>query len=281
MHLSRLAILAIAFVLGGCCLVPAPDDDSDDTPTAEPTPATGGSDISIESVIFARELDEQWQPVGGAVTEFRADESTVHTRVTIDGRPSSGVVRMRWMWRELQIAEADIDLADVNGGLLFSFGQDTYIKGFMTTPQLYIGSGHRLLLMQGETELGSYPFRVVPPEGARPSRFVSGALFASHSPTEGASNPTSTFGPNDSVYVAGRCALGARSWFDAFAEVSGVQNDTLTQEAIGAADGGDEVNYSFTVAPPEGGWPVGQHRIRLVLDDADVAALPFTVAPPS
>ena len=280
---TRLALLPATVVLTGCCLFPSPgDDDSDEstaTAAADPAPQPAASSINIKSVIFARELDDEWQPVGGPVTEFRADEHTVWARVLIDGRPRSGTLTMRWLWRDDEIATTDIDLSDINGGLLFSAGQDTAIRGFMTTPRLYIGEGNRLVLLNGETELGSYGIRVVPPEGARPSRFVSGALYANYSPTEGPSNPTSTFGPNDTVHVAGTCALGHLSWFDLTIEINGEQNDALTQEGLGPEGGGDEGTYAFQ-ALPEGGWPPGQHRARLVLDDTEVAAYDFTVAEP-
>lgn len=249
-----------------------------ETPTTEAQPA---GRAQIASVVFAREIDAEWNPVGGPVTEFRADETTVWARITIRGRPRAGTITIRWMWRELQLATADVALADVNGGVLFSFGQDTYIKSYLTTRQLYIGDGHRLVLVQDGVELGSYPFRVVPPAGARPSSFSAGALYRSFDEQTGPSDPTTTFAPSEAIVIAGQVALGNRSWFDARFTVNGAVDNTLTMEAIGPADGGDVRNFHFRRAPPAAGWPPGAHRVELILDDRTVATYDFTVAPPS
>jgi hypothetical protein len=236
--------------------------------------------VRIRSVEFARGVDANFQLVGGPVTEFRADERTVHARVMIEGRPRSGVITMRWMWRDLQIAQADVDLAEANGGLLFSFGQDTAIRGHLETPQLYIGAGHRLVLLLGQRELGSYPFRVVPPTGARPSRFVSAELFAADPAAGDPGAPTRTFRPDQTVYVASVIALGHASWFDATVKVNGQPDPSLTREAIGPPNGGDEGRSVFPIRPAQG-WPAGTHELTLLLDDQQVATIPFTVAAPA
>jgi hypothetical protein len=284
MRPQRGAAVVGAFVtslaLAGCCFgggapgAPSPPPPvAPIAPVVAPPPTSG---IRIAAVVFARSLDADWQPVGGPVTAFRADEHTVWTRVTIAGRPSSGVVTMRWMWRDLRIAEAQVDLGDVNGGLLFSFGQDTFIKGYMTSPQLYIGTGHRLVLLSGTTELGAYPFTVVPPTGARPSRFVTAALYKSDPRQGNPGAPVTAFGPTEIVYVVGRVALGQGSWFNSTFTVGGQPVPALTQEMIGPVGGGDELNFVHLGRPP-GVWPPGTHRVTMVLDDRDVATYDFTV----
>jgi hypothetical protein len=274
---QRALRLIAAFMLLGASIACGSDGGSStDDDTEEETESTG--EIRITEVVFARAIDEQWNPVGGTVTEFRADETTVVARATIDGRPSEGVIRMRWMWRDLEVAHADVDLGSVNEGLLFSFGQNTYLRSTLTTRHLYIGEGHRLVLMHGERELGSYPFRVVPPQGARPSSFVSGGLYR----TEDTSAPATTFGPQDPVFIHGEVALGNKSWFDALVYVNGQKDNTLTQEIIGPADGGDVRAFHFRLAPANG-WPPVTHRVELVLDDREVARYELTIgaaAPP-
>ncbi len=273
--LASFGALAAILACGGSSDESATESTDETTTEAQPADRA-----QIASVVFARELDAQWNPVGGPVTEFRADESTVWARITIRGRPRAGTVTMRWMWRDLQLATADIDLADVNGGLLFSFGQDTYIKGYVTARQLYIGDGHRLVLMQDGVELGSYPFRVVPPAGARPSSFSAAALYRSFNDQTGPSDPTTTFAPSEPIIVAGQVALGNRSWFDARFTLNGAVDNTLTMEAIGPADGGDVRNFHFRRTPPAAGWPPGAHRVELILDDRTVATYDFTVSGP-
>ncbi|MEZ4252287.1 MAG: hypothetical protein R3B99_29085 [Polyangiales bacterium] len=175
------------------------------TPTvAEPTtPATPTPPrIVVRNVVFARALDEQWQPVGGPVAGFHADDHTVWARVTIAGRPTEGTITTKWMWRDLEVASADIDLADLNGGVLFSFGQDTFLRAYMTTQQLYVGNGHRLDLRMGDELLGSYPIPVVPPPDARPSSFASADLYDGDPSASGGAAP-SRFAPNSRCSSAG------------------------------------------------------------------------------
>ncbi len=281
---QRALRIVAAFAALGAILACGGSDEESSTETtsteAQPTNDEASDRVQIASVVFARELDDQWNPVGGPVTEFRADETTVWARVTIRGRPRTGTITARWMWRDLEQATADFDLADVNGGVFFSFGQDTFVKAYMTVRQLYIGDGHHLVLMQGDVELGDYPFRVVPPEGARPSRFAAAALYRAFDEQSGPSDPTSTFAPTDDVIVAGQLALGNRSWFDARFTVNGTVDNALTMEAIGSAEGGDLGNFHFRRSPPSGGWPPGSHRVELILDDQVVATYDFTVAAP-
>jgi len=265
--------LALATALSGCCFFPAPDGDGDEA--AEPTATSA---IEIEEVVFARGVTEQFELEGGAVETFRADETAVHARITIDGRPRAGQLTMRWMWDDTQIAEATVDLSDVNGGLLFSVGQDTYVRGTLSLERmLYIGDGHRLVLLAEGEELGSWGFDVVPPEGARPSRFVAAQLYRSFDPQTGPSDPATTFAPGDTVFVVGQVALGYLSWFDAEYTVSQQVDAEMTQEMIGPEDGGEPTNFVFR-GQREGGWPEGSHRVTLILDDRPVSSLPFTVA---
>ena len=271
----RVYLLAIPLGLSLLCGVPSGDSEEESTNADEPE----SSDVEIEEVIFARSLDEEWEPVGGAVTELRADEATITARVQIEGRPSSGTIHMRWMWRDIEVADSPMDLGDVNRGVFFSVGQSTYLRSTLTTERLYIGSGHRLVLSLGDTELGSYSFDVVPPEGARPSRFVSAEVYGAFDPDRGPSEPRLTFAPTETVHIAGQVALGHLSWFDAMVAINGEDTPALTRETIGPPDGGDVRNFAFHLAP-DGGWPVGSHRIRLVLDDDDVASYDITVAVP-
>lgn len=287
--MGLLAAMVALPSLAGCCFPAAGGNAPVPVPTPSPTPAQptsapvpaaappAASAIRVASVVFARALDQQWQPIGEPVTAFRADEHTVWARVTIDGRPRAGTVTMRWMWRDLKIGEAVVDLANVNGGVLVSFGENTIVRGNLNTPQLYIGAGHRLVLLAGSTELGSYPFTVVAPAGARPSRFVSAGLYAANPGQRDPGPPVTTFHPNDTVFVAGRVALGQSSWLDALFTVNGQPSPALTQETIGPPGGGDELPFLMQARPPAGGWPPGQHRVTIVLNDQDVGRYDFTV----
>lgn len=282
-HVARYALglvvgLGMAIGCSGEATAPPPPPapaPTEPVPT-EPTPAQAPR-ISVRNVVFARALDDNWQPVGGPVAGFHADDHTVWARVTIAGRPTQGTITTKWMWRDLEVASADIDLADLNGGVLFSFGQDTFLRAYMTTRQLYVGNGHRLDLHMGDELLGSYPIPVVPPPDARPSSFTSAELYDGDPSASGGAAPSRAFRPEQPVFVGGRVALGKGSWFDAVFTVNGQPAPQLTQEAIGPEDGGDTRGFVFR-AHPEDGWPPGTHHVALVLDDREVAAFDFTVA---
>lgn len=245
------------------------------TPSA---PSTTAAALNITEVLFATALDEEWQPVGGAQTVFPADQETIWTRVTVAGRPRTGIVTMRWMWRDLRMGEFPVDLSSVNGGVFFSFGQNTYLQGYVTPQSFYVGTGHRLVLMSGGVELGSYGFTVVPPVNARPSRFVSATLHNADPRQGDPGPPRTTFAAGEHVHVVGRVALGRRSWFNCTVAINGEPMPAMTREIMGPDDGGDELNFALDMFP-EGGWPPGQHHITLVLNDNEVAAYDITVPP--
>jgi hypothetical protein len=122
---------------------------------------------------------------------------------------------------------------------------------------------------------------VVPPQGARPSRFVAARLYRAFNEHTGPSDPTTSFHPTDNVTIEGQVALGNRSWLDARYTVNGTVDNALTLEAIAGPSGGDVENFHFTRGPPNGAWPVGSHRVELILDDQTVGTYDFTVSPPS
>lgn len=242
-------------------------------PAAAEAPAT--PTIVVRSVEFGHEVDAQGQWVGGPATEFHANDTVVLAKIRVAGRPREGGIRTRWMWRDREIATADIALGQVNAGVFWSVGQDTAIRANLNVPMLYVGEGYRLEIFGPAGMIGSFPFRVVPPEGARPSRFVRAEMFKSD-PRQGQASPTRAFRPDDSVIVATQVALGHGSWFDARVTVNGEVRNELTTEIIGPPDGGEVGNAFFTIDPPTP-WPTGQHRVDLILDEQEVAHFDFTV----
>lgn len=263
----------LLFAVLGC----GPDEV---TPIAPGTPTSAvlpSSPITVTEVLFAHGLNPQWQPIGGAQSTFPADQETVWTRVTIAGRPRTGVITQRWMWRDMQIGEFSLDLSEVDDGAFLGFGSNTYLQGYVTPRGFYIGSGHRLVLLAGETELGSYGFTIVPPEGARPSRFISAGLHLSD-PRFGDPGPErETFLPHEHVHVVGRASLGKRSWLECTATTNGQVIPGISREMV-SPDGG-ELTFTMDMFP-EGGWPIGQHRILLLLDENEVAAYEITIEAP-
>jgi hypothetical protein len=146
------------------------------TEPAQPTEPPAAAGIEIATVTFARGLSEEMQPLDPG-SDFGPGE-TVYLSVRIKGRPREGVLTARFFWREALIAEAGVDLADVNSGLLFSFGQDTYAGYSLTHDEPFpLSDRYEARLFAGDQALGAYAFRVVPPPEALPSR-IREALLA-------------------------------------------------------------------------------------------------------
>lgn len=260
------------------CGAPAPEADDDPADPAEP--ATPPSTIRIEAVEYARTVDERFELVGGAVTSFFPDEP-VSARIRIDGRPRSGQVTMRWMWRDLPLGEVALDLGDTNGGMLFSFGQDTMVRVTFTPNDVsYIGNSHRIVVLYAGAEVGSYPIRIAPREGAIPSRYHSAQLYRRFDPASGPSEPTTTFAPGETVNLVGTATVGSLSWLDVVWTVNGQVAPELARTIV-ARENRDPLPFIFVGAPPGGAWPVGTHSAAVRVDDVDAGTFTFTVAAPT
>ncbi|MBN1138649.1 MAG: hypothetical protein JXM73_18835, partial [Anaerolineae bacterium] len=95
-----------------------------------PTPEAG---VEVLEAVFAHGLGETMQPVDPGA-DF-APAETVYLSLKIKGRPPAGLVTAAFYWRDTLIAEAGVDLADANSGLLFSVGENTYAGYTLTHEQ--------------------------------------------------------------------------------------------------------------------------------------------------
>lgn len=227
--------------------------------------------ISVKKSTFAREVTDKFE-AKGVTTEFQTTE-TVFLLLQIKGRPKKGKIIGSWSFRGEGIGKADVDLASVNKGVLFSFGEDTYVKFFFKPGPtgLVIGKTYAVDVSADGTPVGKYAFSVVPPKTAVPSRIISTRMSnADGGPA------AKTFAPTDTVYLLFNGDFGTKSWVEATWTVSGkvapegTRSLTL-KEDIKAVDG----NFSFI---PKGGWPKGSHSVTLVLNDVKVGTYSFAVA---
>jgi hypothetical protein len=243
--------------------------------TAEPTkPRPPVEGIEILEATFGHDLTEEMQPVDPGA-DFRPDE-TVYLSLRIRGRPKEGVVTARFFWRDAFIAEAGVDLADVNSRLLFSIGENTYAGYSLTHEQPFpLGRGYRAEVSYDGQPLGEYAFRVVPPPEAIPSQVTEAALAQGTDANYAPIAPTTSFAREDTVHLVGRGDLGLYSWIQADWYVNGELDEagtrSLTMEE-NVADTGFAFSYH-----PEGGWPPGDHFVVLTLNDQELGRYPFTV----
>lgn len=241
-------------------------------PTETPPPPEAG--IEMLEAVFARGLTEQMEPADPG-TEFAPDEA-VYLSVKIKGRPKAGVVAARFFLGDVLIVEGSVDLADVNSGVLFSIGENTYAGySFTHTEPLPISDNYRADIFFGGAPLGSATFQVVPPEGAIASRIAQALLAkgtdADYNPIE----PATIFGFDQEVFLVGRGDLGLATWIEARWYVNGQLDDTGTR-SLTLEENYQDVPFTFSFLP-EGGWPQGEHWVVLTMNDREVGRYTFTV----
>lgn len=135
------------------------------------------SDATVfRKTTFAKELGKQSEPVEpGSQYE---PTSTVYLSSEIEGRPRSGKAKCKFYWKEEFIAEATVDLADVNEGVLLSIGEVTRVGFKLGHEQpLPISKRYRAELFFNDRAMGTYPFQVIPPAEAIATK-VSEAILA-------------------------------------------------------------------------------------------------------
>jgi hypothetical protein len=248
-------------------------------PQAEATPevvepASSQAAIEVLEATFAHGLTDEMQPVEPGA-DFAPGE-TIHLSLRIKGRPEEGVVTARFYWDDAFIAEADVDLADVNSGLIFSIGEDTY-AGYTLTPDapFPVGEGYRADVSYDGELLGAYSFRVVPPSGAIPSKVEEVVLALGVDEDYDPVETTTVFAFDDIVYLAGRGDLGQATWLQADWYVDGRLDEAGTR-SLTIEDNVPDTGFAFSYVP-EGGWPSGEHFVVLTMNDVEVGDYSFTV----
>ena len=234
----------------------------------------GGDKFEIQDVSFAKGFDSEMKPVTPG-KDFQADEK-ICLSVIIKGRPKEGIVKARFLWHDELIAEVGYDLADTNAGVVFSFGEATYIGYTLTHDNpLPISDKYRAEVLYKDTLLGTYPFNIAPPPGATPSKLISAVLArgvdADYNPVE----EETTFSPTEKVYLAGNADLGLSSWIRADWYING-KKDEEGSRTITMKENASNTPFSFAYLP-EGGWASGKHEVVLILNDEEVGRYTFSV----
>ena len=286
-------LILILLALAGCgggdatptpivIVVTSPPSDAEPTvePTAEVVEPPAASGVEILEATFAHGLSEEMQPIDPG-SEFTPDE-TVNLSLKLKGRPKEGVITARFFWYDAPISEASVDLADANSGVLFSFGEDTYV-GYSLTPELPFPLSDQysaLVFFDDELE-DAYAFRIVAPADAIPSTVGSVTLARGATENYDPIAPTTEFSTTEEVFLVGEGDLGISTWLQADPYINGepyeegTRSLTLEENIPGAG-----FVFSFL---PEGGWPEGEHFVVLTMNDKEVGRYAFTTsgeAPP-
>jgi hypothetical protein len=238
---------------------------------ASPVPEAG---VQLLEATFAHGLSEEMQPVDPG-SDF-APEETIYLSLKLKGRPESGLVTARFYWGEGTIAEASVDLADVNSGLIFSIGEDTYVGYTLTHEQPFpVSEGYRAEVFYGEQALGTYPFRVVPPPEAIPTVITNVTLARGADENYDPVEPTNTFASTDEVHLVGHGDLGIATWLQAEWYVNGQLDETGTR-SLSLSENAADVGFAFSFLP-EGGWPTGESFVVLTINGQEIGKYTFTI----
>lgn len=283
MLLSVLVLILLAVTgCGGGGATPTPivivvtSPPSDADPTAEvvqPPVATG---VEILEAIFAHGLGEEMQPIDPG-SEFSPGE-TVNLSLKIKGRPQEGVVTARFFWYDSPITEASVDLADANSGLLFSFGEDTYVGYSLTPDQPFpLSDQYSAQVLLNDEPVDVYPFSVVPPSDAIPSTVSSVTLAQGATANYDPIAPATEFSSTAEVFLVGEGDLGIATWLQADLYINGEPYEEGTR-SLTLEENIPDAGFVFSFLP-EGGWPTGEHFVVLTMNDQEVGRYTFTTIP--
>jgi hypothetical protein len=250
-----------------------------DMPAAEvatdtPAPPTAG--LEVLEATFAHGVDEDGQPVDPDDT-FAGDE-TVHFCLSLKGRPKEGIVNGQFYRGDKSLGEVEVDLADLNSDVVFSFGQNTYVHFWLTGDSddpLRISEAYRTDVSYDGQLIGSYPFSVVPPPGAITTQIREASLALGADSDYNPVQPTDTFAPDQEVYLVMRGDIGLFTWLKAEWYVDGQLDETGTRN-ITVQENAPETGFFFSFMP-EDGWPVGEHQVVLTVNDKETGRYDFTV----
>lgn len=230
--------------------------------------------IEISEAVFARGLDEQMQPVDPR--QSFAPQDTVYLSLTIQGRPRGGIVQVRFFWRETFIAEAAVDLADVNSNVVVSVGENTYVGVNLTNDQPFpISDWYQARVYYDDQFVQDYAFQVVPPAEAIPTNVKEVSLGLGVDESYHPIDETSVFAPEETVHLVGRGDLGWLSWFQAEWYVGG-QLDEAGTRSFTLEENVPDTGFYFSYQP-EAGWPPGEHLVALSMNDQVIGRYPFLV----
>ena len=237
-------------------------------------PCPGAEDSLLKKATFCHGLEESQAPKD--VAEFFMDNETIYLSIELKGRPKSGVVSTKFMFRDDLIAEGKVDVATVNKGVLFSLGQSTF-AGFNLTHKepLPVGDCYSADVSFDGKPLGKFPFRIAPPKGAILSKVKSVTMAKGVDEQRKPVDETREFQGTEKAMLVGTGSFGLSSWLEATWTVNG-KVDPAGTRSFTLEENKEDVPFSFSFLPA-GGWPAGTHEVSLQLDGKEAAHEKFTV----
>jgi hypothetical protein len=237
-------------------------------------PLHSAEDSLLKKATFCHGLDEQQKPKGTA--ESFANDETIYLSVELNGRPKTGIVSTKFLFREDLMAEGKVDVSPANQDAEPVAGENTF-AGFNLSHKnpLPVGDCYTAEVSFDGKPLGTFPFRIAPPKDSLPSKIKSTTLAKGVDEHHKPVNETREFDGKEKVTLAGIADLGQSSWLEVRWTVDGKVDDTGTRTLTSEENRAD-APFSFSFIP-ENGWPAGEHEVAVQLNGKEVAREKFTV----
>lgn len=237
--------------------------------------ADTSSGIELSGAKFAARLGDKMEAIDPG--KNFAPDATIYLSASVKGRPRQGTLTCRFYYRDQLITEAGIDFAKANKGLLFSIGQSTNVGFHLKHDDPFpISRQFRADLYHNEKKLGSYPFHVVPPADAGPTKLHSATLALEVDERFRPVKKSTEFEPGDTVHLAVEADVGLSTWIQADWFVDD-KRDPKGTRSLTFQENATKTGLAFSFIP-QGGWPEGSHRVVLTINDEQASEQKFTVA---
>ncbi len=118
------------------------------------------AEVTVTSVTFAENLDENYQPVNPTTQFYTTD--TIYVSVRLAGVPKSGSIDGKFYYGDQLISEAGLEFANVGQGVIYSTGNETFV-GFNLSPSepWPVDTDYRFELFLNGVKESDYAYQVI------------------------------------------------------------------------------------------------------------------------
>lgn len=248
------------------------------TPKPEPTKAPEANDeVNVVEAVFAKKLSENMEPEEKAPGNAFTPEETIALSLKLAGRPKKGIVEATYFWGEDKIDSAKIDLSDINGGVVISVGENTFL-GFTLAPSKPwpISKKYRIDVTLNDKPLDTYSYKVVAEDGAPAANVNEAVLAGGADESFKAIDVATEFKPDKEIYLVGNADFSKGSWLRSEWYVDG-KLDAAGTTLLGPVEEDKESTGFSMYYLPKGGWPMGDHEVALIMNDKEIERYRFTI----
>jgi hypothetical protein len=235
--------------------------------------ALAQSKAVLQKAVFAKGLAKNQAPVNPCQGFYPTE--TVNLSLQFKGRPSKGIASAKFYLGNQLITQAQVDVATVNKGIIFSVGSSTFV-GFTLSPTkpFPISDQYRVETFFEGKPLATHPFKIMPPANAIPSNITKAVLAKGVDDKRSPVDPATTFPLNKPVYLAVLANLGNGTGVEINWYTNG-KLDSQGTKSLTARDNLSNTRFYFSFIPA-GGWKPGKQEAVLIMNGHPVGRYSFT-----